>query len=182
MILWTLWCFDNNWASAWDFQQCGILTSVDSDENVQPSFKLRNSNWCSFSSLTSIEYSSDLQRLWSDCAYAQADLRLYWSHIPHCWKSHTLAHMINTHTRADRRKNEQGTLHTLKWSFIPLGSLCSKLIWPTIIEACFLDTKTMSWLSESIHYMNVLIKKGHNNNEPVCQKRALSQSHKTKQG
>ena len=26
-----------------DFQQRGILTSVDSDEPVQPSFKLRNS-------------------------------------------------------------------------------------------------------------------------------------------
>ena len=26
-----------------DFQQCGILTSVDSDEHVQPPFKLRNS-------------------------------------------------------------------------------------------------------------------------------------------
>ena len=25
-----------------DFQQCGILTSVDSDEPVQPPFKLRN--------------------------------------------------------------------------------------------------------------------------------------------
>ena len=26
-----------------DFQQCGVLTSVDSDEPVQPSLKLRNS-------------------------------------------------------------------------------------------------------------------------------------------
>ena len=26
-----------------DFQQCGILTSVDSDEPVQPPVKLRNS-------------------------------------------------------------------------------------------------------------------------------------------
>ena len=26
-----------------DFQQCGFLTSVDSDEHVQPPFKLRNS-------------------------------------------------------------------------------------------------------------------------------------------
>ena len=47
------------WAAAWDFQQCGILTSVDSDEHVQPPFKLRNSKWCSVSSLTIIEYSSD---------------------------------------------------------------------------------------------------------------------------
>ena len=26
-----------------DFQQCGILTCVDSDESVQPPFELRNS-------------------------------------------------------------------------------------------------------------------------------------------
>ena len=32
--------------------------------------------------------------LLSDCAYAQADLRLCWSHIPHCWKSHALAQML----------------------------------------------------------------------------------------
>ena len=70
------------------FQQCGIWTSVDSDQPAQPPFKLRNSKWCSISSLTVIVYSSDKQRLWSDCAYAQADLRLCWSHIPHCWKSH----------------------------------------------------------------------------------------------
>ena len=46
-----------------DLQQCGILTSVDSDEPVQHPFKLRNSKCCSVSSLTDIEYSSDLQRL-----------------------------------------------------------------------------------------------------------------------
>ena len=27
-----------------DFQQCGILTNVDSDEHVMPPFKLRSSN------------------------------------------------------------------------------------------------------------------------------------------
>ena len=86
--------FDQNiWASVWDFQQCGILTCVDSDRPGQPPFKLRNSKWCSVSSLTIIEYSSDKQRLWSDCAYAQADLRLCGSHIPHCWKSHALAQL-----------------------------------------------------------------------------------------
>ena len=80
------------WAVTWDFQQYGILTSVDTDERVQPPFKLRNSKWCSVSSLTFIEYSSDEQKFWSDCVYAQADLRYCWSHIPHCWKSHALAH------------------------------------------------------------------------------------------
>ena len=42
------------WAAASDFQQCGILTSVDSDQPVQPPFKLWNSKWCSVSSLTVI--------------------------------------------------------------------------------------------------------------------------------
>ena len=76
------------------FPPNGILTSADSDEPVQPPFRLRYLKWCSVSSLTLIGYSSDKQRLWSDCAYAQAGLRLCWSHIPHCWKSHALAHFI----------------------------------------------------------------------------------------
>ena len=33
-----------NWAVTWDFQQFDILTSVDSDEPVQPSFKLETPN------------------------------------------------------------------------------------------------------------------------------------------
>ena len=81
------------WAATCYFQQCCILTSVDSEVPVQPPFKLRTSKWCSVSSLSLIESSSDKQRLWSDCAYAQADLRLCWSHIPHCWKSHATAHI-----------------------------------------------------------------------------------------
>ena len=84
-----------NWAATWDFQRFDILTCVDSEEPLQPPSKLRNSKWCSVSSLTIIEYSSDKQRLWSDCAYAQADLRLCWSHIPHCWKSHALAQILS---------------------------------------------------------------------------------------
>ena len=42
-----------------DTQQCGFLTSVDSDEPVQLPVKLRNYKWASVSSLTIIEYSSD---------------------------------------------------------------------------------------------------------------------------
>ena len=82
------------WAVTCDFQQCGILTCADSDEPVQPPFKLRSSKWCSVSSLTLIEYSSDKQRLWSDCAYAQADLSLCSSHIPYCWNSHVAAQFV----------------------------------------------------------------------------------------
>ena len=67
----------NIWAMTCDFQLCGILACVDSDEPVQPTFKLRNSKWCSI-------------------AYAQAGLRLCWSHIPHCWKSHVAAHIYSS--------------------------------------------------------------------------------------
>ena len=82
------------WAATCDFQQCGIFTCVDSDKPLEPPVKLRNSKWCSVSSLTVIEYSSTKQSLWSDCAYAQADQRLCLSHIPHCRKSHVAAHMV----------------------------------------------------------------------------------------
>ena len=37
-------------ATTCDFQQCGMLTSVDSDDPVQPLFTLRNSKGCSVSS------------------------------------------------------------------------------------------------------------------------------------
>ena len=33
------------WAVTCDFQQCSFLTSVDSGEPVQPTFKLKNFNW-----------------------------------------------------------------------------------------------------------------------------------------
>ena len=49
----------HTWAATCDFQQCCLLTSVDPDKPVQPPFKLRKSKWCSVSSLTFIEYSSD---------------------------------------------------------------------------------------------------------------------------
>ena len=89
-----------NWASAWDFQQFDILTGVDLDEPLQPPFKLRISKWCSVSSLTIIEYSSDEQWLWSDCANAQAGLRPCWSHTPHCWKSCVVAQLFFRCSRA----------------------------------------------------------------------------------
>ena len=47
------------WAVTCDFQQYGILTSVDTDEPVQPNFKLRSSKWWSVSSLALIEYVGD---------------------------------------------------------------------------------------------------------------------------
>ena len=49
-------CLIPIWAVTCDFQQCGTLTSVDSDKPVQTPLKLRNSKWFSVSSLTVIEY------------------------------------------------------------------------------------------------------------------------------
>ena len=46
-------------AATCDFQQCGILTSVDSDKPVHTPFKPRNSKWYPVSCLTLLEYSSD---------------------------------------------------------------------------------------------------------------------------
>ena len=43
--------YHNILAVTFDFQQCGILTSVESDEPVQSPFKLRNSKCCSVISL-----------------------------------------------------------------------------------------------------------------------------------
>ena len=60
---------DTIWAATRDFQQSGILTSVNSDKPVRPPFKRRNSKCCLVSSIIFIEYSSDKQRLWSDCAH-----------------------------------------------------------------------------------------------------------------
>ena len=46
-------------AATCDFQHCGILTSVDSDEPMQPPFRLRSPKCYSVSSLTFLDYSSD---------------------------------------------------------------------------------------------------------------------------
>ena len=109
-----------------DFQQCGIFTRINLDEPVQPPFKLRNSKLCSVSSLTVIDYSSLKQRLWSDCAYAQADLGLCWSHIPHCWKSHDQAHSLI------KRNNKR-----VLWPWI--ANLNPGLFGPVVNEMSFKD-------------------------------------------
>ena len=50
-------------AATCDFQECGIFTSVDSDEAWQPPFKLRNSKCWLTRSLIVVKYSNDWQRL-----------------------------------------------------------------------------------------------------------------------
>ena len=47
------------WSATCDFQQCGILTSVDPDKPLQPPFNLRNAKWCSVISWRLIEYPRD---------------------------------------------------------------------------------------------------------------------------
>ena len=52
MLLWVnefIKCEETKFAIACDFQQCGILTCVDSDEPLQPPLKLRNSKTYSVS-------------------------------------------------------------------------------------------------------------------------------------
>ena len=46
-LIWVTSWEEKKWALTCDFQQCGILTSVDSDGPVKPPFKLRISKWCS---------------------------------------------------------------------------------------------------------------------------------------
>ena len=55
----SIFCQYLNRAATCDFQQCGFLTSVDSDEPVQPPFKLGSSKGCSVISSTLIEHVSD---------------------------------------------------------------------------------------------------------------------------
>ena len=72
----------------WHFDKCRLRRACE------PHFNLWNCKWCSASSFTFIEYSSDRQRLWSDCAYVQAVLVLCWPHTPHCRKAHAAAHIV----------------------------------------------------------------------------------------
>ena len=78
------WCFKDlcgyNWAATCDFQQCGILTSVDSYAPVLPPFKLRNSKWCGVSSLTVI------QATWKGSDQTACMRRLIWARPRNIWK------------------------------------------------------------------------------------------------
>ena len=96
-----------------DFQQCGILTSVDSDEPLQSPFRLGTLKWCSVSSFTLIGYSSDKQMLWSDCAPAQADLRLSWSQHRVKWSE------LHAPERSEYRTN---ILHSIDVREVKLNS------------------------------------------------------------
>ena len=76
------------------------------------------------SSITFIEYSSDKQRLWSDCTYAQADLSLCWSHIPHSWKSHALAHI-----KLSSKQITKALISLSGWAGWCARNLCPVVAW-----------------------------------------------------
>ena len=121
------WCLrytKDMWAVTCDFQQCGILTYVDSDEPVQPPVKLRNCKRCSVSSITYIEYSSGKHRLWSDCAYAHADLSLCWSHILDCWKYHVAAHIVEFQRIHEYMRIRHNSSETLAYIY-SIGRVCN---------------------------------------------------------
>ena len=132
-----------------DFQQCGILTSVNSDKPVQPSFKLRTSKWCSVSSLTLIEYSSDKQRLWSDCRYVQADLRLCWSYIPHCSKTHATALIIVAVWHAVYRLIQLLYCSSLIWVYTVYCDIAVQ------IKNVFLKILRRQFSCQSSHYLSL---------------------------
>ena len=58
MVISHLRISDTHQSNMW-FPTIWYFVSVDSDEPVQPPFKLNNSKWCSVSSLIVIDYSSD---------------------------------------------------------------------------------------------------------------------------
>ena len=71
---------------------------MDSCELLSPPFKLETPGgvqsvaWRSWNTQAPIKGSDQT---------AQADLRLCWSHISHCWKSHALAHILSLRMRME---------------------------------------------------------------------------------
>ena len=86
------WKSENNMShdmwfpTKWHFDKCRLIQACAAF------FKLKSINDVLSSSLTRIEYSSDEQRLWSDCVYVQADLSLHMSKC-HIFGNHVMAHI-----------------------------------------------------------------------------------------
>ena len=101
--------------------QCGILTWTDSDEPVQPPFKLRNSKWCSVSSLIVIEYLSDLQ----------SDLSLCWLHIHVLYKVLEIFHLLIKNIliwRSCNQTNSNRDKYTMQYNVIQYNAMrCNRM-------------------------------------------------------
>ena len=89
----------HNWAATCDFQQCGILTSLDLDRPVQPPFKLRNSKVWSVSSLTAVN------RIFTRFARALIRLRVCAGWSEPWLVAHTTLLEISCHGSIIERKN-----------------------------------------------------------------------------
>ena len=71
------------------------VTRKDSDQPVYPPSIARVLVYASLDSLKAAEGTCDRRKLWSDCAYAQADLSLRRSHVSYCRFWHTLVHIFS---------------------------------------------------------------------------------------
>ena len=60
------------------------VTNTDSDQPVHPLGTTKALVYPSLDSLDAVEGTCDQPSLWSDCADAQADLSIRWSHKSYC--------------------------------------------------------------------------------------------------
>ena len=70
--------------------------------------------------------------------YAQADLRLCWSHIPHCWKSHVTAQIYFFRTEMQ--------IFSLNWMMqsVRFFNVCeAPNVW-TLKSSCFVSSRASS--------------------------------------
>ena len=70
------------------------MTNKDSDQHVHTPCMTRVLVYPSWGSPEAVEGTYEQRRLWSDCADAQADLSLRWSHKSYCRFCHALARFI----------------------------------------------------------------------------------------
>ena len=75
----------------------------------------------------------------------QADLRLCWSHIPHCWKSHVAAHIVQVqHNKQDVHLDflqEINTLFSISFSFTKKDSSRSPILAAQLLSGRVLGSK-----------------------------------------
>ena len=76
------------------FYKTPCAPSEDSDQSVHQSSLIRDLAGHSPGSKCSKSSSGGQRILWSDCADAQADLSIHWSHIQACWKWRTQAKLL----------------------------------------------------------------------------------------
>ena len=114
-----------------------------------------------------MQYSSDQQKLLLDCAFAQGDLRLCWSHTLHCWKSHVAAQLtekicitvaFNTYNIFSRlyRTNQTSFRYLI---FIKADSVFFKLMFLAINFGCFVTFFCVVDFSSLSSFEFILLKK-----------------------